>query len=189
MQNFPAMRHHHHFWNRSHNGYNHWRVEAWGKLELKSINWYWPTTTIFAESIGTNWVHQSYLSITGTMVKSTVEDESRIPNVDVDDSIQTYYLRIIPHLHLRHPCRRRFCSHCRPSSSSILSPSLSSSYSSTGSIWGRLEVAKSNSIVMCFYLHLNLHLLLSMICFTKKKIVWEKQEKNSRYKEKKKRKT
>ncbi|KAF3497241.1 hypothetical protein DY000_02058194 [Brassica cretica] len=69
------------------------------------------------------------------MVKSTVDDESRIPNVDADDSIQTYYLRIIPHIYLRHPLpSSSLFSLSSPSSSSTLSSSLSSSYSSTGSI-------------------------------------------------------
>lgn len=42
-----------------------------------------------------------------------VEDESKISNVDADDSIQTYYLRITPLLHLLHPWRWRLCPHCR----------------------------------------------------------------------------
>ncbi|CAN6893876.1 unnamed protein product [Brassica oleracea] len=34
----------------------------------------------------TNRIHRQYPSIMGTMVKFTVEDEPKIPNVDVDDS-------------------------------------------------------------------------------------------------------
>ncbi|WZY77465.1 hypothetical protein YC2023_023849 [Brassica napus] len=60
----------------------------------------------------TNQIHRSYPSIMGTMVKFTVEDEPKIPNIDVDASKQIYYLRIIPHIHLLHPCRRRTCPHC-----------------------------------------------------------------------------